>query len=154
MEIRLLSAEQVTEYWLPLYRLMECCMEASFSDPVPTGFIAGKLNDLREYLWENRAYLFAALDEGDMRGFLWACELASPFGRKFHVLYFAVLPEAQGQGFGGKLLCAAESKARELGIPRMELIVSIQNASAVGFYHSQRYEEERVILKKQLEEGC
>lgn len=151
MEIRLLSADEAVCRRNSIRELMRYCMEASFSDPTPADFYEEKLDRLDGYLRRDEGYLFAALDGEQMPGFLWACQMTSPWGPKFHVLYFAVLPDRCGQGIGRGLLCAAEEQARALGISCMELIVSNFNGSAVRFYHSQQYHAARSILQKRLD---
>lgn len=152
MEIRLLSADEAVCHRSSIRELMQYCMEASFLSPIPAGFYEKKIDSLDGYLRRNEGYLFAALEGERMSGFLWACQMPSLWGLKFHVLYFAVLPDRRGQGLGKGLLCAAEDQARTLGISHMELIVSDFNVSAVQFYHGLQYNATRSILQKQLDE--
>ena len=49
-------------------------------------------------------------------------------------MHIDLLPEAQGQGFGRRMLEGVMDKLRELGSPGVHLGVSTQNHSALGFY--------------------
>ena len=152
MEIRLLSADEAVCHRSSIRVLMQYCMEAAFPESIPMGFYDEKLDSLDGYLRRNEGYLFAALECGQMLGFLWACQVSSLWGPKFHVLYLAVLPDYRNRGLGKGLLRAAEDQARALGISRMELIASDSNMSALRFYHGLQYNVARSILEKRLDE--
>ncbi len=151
MEIVQLYQPEVAEYRETLVSLMRLCVTANFSYSVADDFYSKKLDGLEQYLLEEKAYLFVAREDGDVGAFLWACELNTAFGRKFHVLYFAVLPEYQGHGLGALLLKRAEEQAKALNIPQIELMVTSQNLKAVEFYVHQSYQTERLILTKKID---
>lgn len=49
-------------------------------------------------------------------------------------LHIDLLPEAQGQGWGRRLMDAFCDRLRELGVPGVYLGVSMENPGAIGFY--------------------
>jgi ribosomal protein S18 acetylase RimI-like enzyme len=51
-------------------------------------------------------------------------------------LHIDLLPIAQGQGWGRKMMTVFLEKLRELNVPGVELGVSKQNSKAVGFYEA------------------
>ena len=150
IEIQLLSESQVVTHRTEIEALLRLCMTKSFAQKVHESFYEEKINALQKYLQNNQGYCFAAVEQNKLTGLLWACELSSLFGKVFHILYFAVAPEMQSKGVGKLLMNAAEAKARELGVPKMELKVSAINEHAAGFYEAQKYEVEQLVLTKTL----
>ena len=150
MNIQLYNGEQVSTYEEDIRMLLHVCMDHNFSDAVPETFYDEKLESLKRYLSEGKAYFFAAEEAGRLRGILWACAINTITGPKFHVLYFAVYPESQGTGIGMALLRAAEAKAAEMGITKMELLVSADNTRVVHFYEKCSYNPIRLVLEKNI----
>lgn len=151
IEIQLFSESQVVTHRAEIEELFRLCMTKSFLQEVPNSFYEEKIDALQKYLRNNQGYCFAAVELKKLAGFLWACELASPFGKVFHILYFAVAPEMQAKGIGKLLLNSAEAKARELGVTQMELKASSMNESALKFYDAQKYQVEQLVLTKTLD---
>ena len=63
-----------------------------------------------------------------------------------HLLIWSVAttPAVQGQGFGRRLLDAAEERARRLGLPQLRLYTGEKLAGNVRWYHRHGYAIERV----------
>lgn len=152
MEIRRLSVEDAKTYRAELVRLLAACTEASYAEAPESGYYEKKLGDLEVYLAKGQACVLAALDGGAMLGFLWGYPVSSPVGPRFHIAYFAVMPEARRQGVGRGLLQAAGQEARAMGLDQFELIVSAANTSAVEFYCSQGFQTDRFLLNRPLKE--
>lgn len=152
-----LSEDEVRTHRTTLHELMQICMRESFGAPAPDHWVGEKLDGLREYLRAGKAVLLGALEGEELQGFLWGYETQELCGANFHIAYVAVLPAFRKRGAGAALMRAAEDRAREMGLPGMELIVSAGNQTARRFYAAQAYEQTRVIMKKKLTEeraGC
>lgn len=152
LKIVRLSENDVELYRSSLYELLQICICESFGTPAASEWINGKLDGLRSYLAEGKAVLLGALEQDALQGFLWGYETCDLQGRNFHVAYLAVLPAFRHRGAGAALMKKAEVCASEMGISRMELIVSAGNQSARRFYGRQAYQEARLIMKKDLTE--
>ena len=66
------------------------------------------------------------------------------------VAYMAVEEDARRQGIGRALLNAAETVARERGLPTIAMMVTETNLPALELYHSSGYRTERRLLCKEL----
>ncbi|MGA8099665.1 MAG: GNAT family N-acetyltransferase [Candidatus Cybelea sp.] len=66
------------------------------------------------------------------------------------VAYMAVEPSSRKAGVGAALLAAAEDEARRRGLPYMALMVTDENAPALGLYERSGYRAERRLLCKPL----
>ncbi|MBR5817363.1 MAG: peptidoglycan bridge formation glycyltransferase FemA/FemB family protein, partial [Clostridia bacterium] len=151
---RMLSASDAVKHRKRLTELFSYCKLESTGEMPDTAFCESKIDDLIAYLADEKAFLFAEPDEGDIEGFLWACRIIRDGEERFHTLYFAVGENAQGKGLGSKLILNAEKKAEELGIAVCELNVHSHNEKAKIFYIRRGYtpktavSEERVTLSK------
>jgi len=58
---------------------------------------------------------------------------------EYYVSNLAVLPAAQGKGLGRRLLVHAEEQARNHGLKKVSLLVSLENESARRFYKKHGY---------------
>lgn len=59
-------------------------------------------------------------------------------------LHMNLLPQAQGLGIGVKLLAHWMNQASKLGVKKVHLSVSGENDSAIGFWHSQGFEDKLI----------
>jgi ribosomal protein S18 acetylase RimI-like enzyme len=66
------------------------------------------------------------------------------------VVDFVVLPEARGQGVGGRLMAAIEADAVERGVDALDLMVAAPNASARRFYERHGFRADLVTYRKPL----
>ncbi|WP_194410787.1 GNAT family N-acetyltransferase [Microbacterium cremeum] len=58
-----------------------------------------------------------------------------PFGDEYPAhLHIDLLPEAQGQGLGRRLIETLEHALREAGVPGLHLVATAGNAGAIAFY--------------------
>ena len=72
-------------------------------------------------------------------------------GHRGWINYLAVAPEYRRQGFGRRMIDAAEVRLRELGCPKINLQIRRSNAQAVNFYRSLGFlEDESISLGKRL----
>lgn len=66
-------------------------------------------------------------------------------GHRGWVYYVAVDPALRGRGFGRMLVEAAEAWFRELGAPKMQLMVRRANAEVVGFYEALGFSDQDTV---------
>lgn len=66
-------------------------------------------------------------------------------GHRGWIYYLAVEPELQRQGFGRRLMAAAEEWLRAQGAPKIQLMVREGNADAVRFYERLGLESQAVV---------
>lgn len=89
----------------------------------------------------------------DEDGRLVATAMVGADGHRGWVYYLAVAPDRRKRGLGEAMMRAAEDWVLARGMPKMQLMVRIENAAAAGFYHAIGYEtEERLLLAKRLKE--
>lgn len=151
IEIRRMNAEDIAFFHEDIYRLMQICLANSLPDKFEHTFIEEKIIVLKEYLYQNKAYVFGAVNEDShICGFLWGYILSSEKERLFHIAYFAVDAEVQNRGIGRRLMVAAESCAGDKGISLAELWVSSDNNNAIQFYKNRGYIIEAYRLQKKL----
>lgn len=88
---------------------------------------------------------------GLVKGRLVATVMSGYEGHRGWINYLAVAPEQRGQGFGRRMMEAAEERLRELGCPKINLQVRRSNALATDFYRSLGFlEDESISLGKRL----
>ena len=86
-------------------------------------------------------------------GRLVATAMVGADGHRGWVYYLAVAPDRRKRGLGEAMMRAAEDWVAARGMPKMQLMVRMENAAAAGFYHAIGYEtEERLLLAKRLDE--
>ena len=87
-------------------------------------------------------------------GRLDATAMVGADGHRGWVYYLAVAPDRRKRGLGEAMMRAAEAWVAARGMPKMQLMVRMENAAAAGFYHAIGYEtEDRLILSRRLDEG-
>lgn len=151
MEVRQLCENDIGIYHAELKELLVSCYDATHTFSVSERFCEEKLEGLRQYLRDGKAYLFGALDEDShLVGFTWNYEYFAGIDRRYHCAYIAVAPQAAGQGIGHALMAAAEQKAWSLGIRYIDLAVGTENRNAQSFYERQGFEPERLYMKKKV----
>ena len=72
---------------------------------------------------------------------LTACCVLEPRGDHGYFGMFAVTPALQGGGRGSMLLAAAEDRARDLGLARVEMTVLSVRSELVAFYERRGYRQ-------------
>jgi ribosomal protein S18 acetylase RimI-like enzyme len=66
-------------------------------------------------------------------------------GHRGWIYYLASDPQRRGEGIGRSLMAAAEEWLRELGCPKIQLMVRSDNSAAQGFYAALDYEVQDVV---------
>lgn len=73
-------------------------------------------------------------------------------GHRGWIYYLAVAPDLTRQGLGRRLTRAAEDWLKARGVPKLMLMVRMENEAVRAFYQSIGYEEEpRVIFSRRLD---
>ena len=67
-------------------------------------------------------------------------------GRRGWVYRLAVVPELQANGFGAVLLQELESRFRQKGCLKVNLLIETDNADVQGFYRRHGYESDDLIF--------
>jgi len=67
-------------------------------------------------------------------------------GHRGWVYYLAVSPERRGEGWGRRLMVAAEDWMREQGAPKVQLMVRASNTAVLGFYAALGYTDQQAIV--------
>lgn len=102
----------------------------------------GKLNDK----------IFVAEGRGSILGYVWVGERSNLMTGKKHGFIFDIFVEEQfrGEGIGKMLLQEAESYCLERNYPRILLMVSQDNQSAIRLYTNMNYKTMQVYMGKEL----
>ena len=110
----------------------ECALVVPWNDPV---------KDIQRKLRVQRDLFLVGLSNGR----LVATVMSGYEGHRGWINYPAVAPEHRRQGFGWRMMDAAEVGLRELGCPKINLQVRRSNAQAAGFYRSIGFSEDESI---------
>ena len=82
---------------------------------------------------------------GDIRGAVVATAMAGYDGHRGWINYLAVAPELQRMGIGRQIMEAAEAGLRELGCPKINLLVRTSNTSVIAFYEQIGFALDEVV---------
>jgi ribosomal protein S18 acetylase RimI-like enzyme len=89
---------------------------------------------------------------GRSGGALVASCMAGYDGHRGWIYYLAVQPSLQRSGYAAQLVAHSEHKLRELGCPKIDLMVRNSNQAVIGFYQSIGYQQDPVVvLSKRLQ---
>jgi len=106
----------------------------------PYADIARKLADSPELFFAGR------IDER-----LVASCMAGYDGHRGWIYYLAVQPSAQRSGYAARLIAHCEDTLRELGCPKIDLMVRNSNQAVIAFYQAIGYDlDPVVVLSKRL----
>lgn len=108
---------------------------------------------LAEYVWSRDHDTLIAERDGKPVGFvLVVYDLPDEVSLtdQVFIAYMAVVPEAQRRGVGRLLLDAVEGLARERGVDYVSLMVTEENAPALGLYAAAGFATERRMLTKRV----
>jgi len=80
-----------------------------------------------------------------------AAVMAGYDGHRGSIYYLGVAPEHQRSGFGREIMQAAEERLRELGCPKINLLVRTSNLPVITFYNRIGFQQDDVVcLSKRL----
>jgi ribosomal protein S18 acetylase RimI-like enzyme len=75
-----------------------------------------------------------------------AAVMAGSDGHRGWFYYLGVGPDLQRQGLGREIMAAAEAWLQGQGVPKVQLMVRGDNATAQGFYRELGYEPQDVVV--------
>jgi ribosomal protein S18 acetylase RimI-like enzyme len=61
------------------------------------------------------------------------------------VFYLAVAPAHQGKGYGQQLMARIEVLLKEMGCPKLNIVVRSSNERVLGFYNKLDYQPDDVV---------
>lgn len=115
-----------------------CGLVVPWNDPV---------KDIHRKLCIQRDLFLVGLSSGK----LVATVMAGYEGHRGWINYLAVAPEHRRQGFGRRMMDAAEERLRETGCPKINLQIRRSNSQAIDFYRSLGFlEDESISMGKRL----
>jgi ribosomal protein S18 acetylase RimI-like enzyme len=100
------------------------------------------LDDLRRALDGPASTVLAGVEDD----LLIATAVVGHDGHRGWIYYLAVHPEARGRGHGRAMIRACEAWLAERGVPKLNVAVRGDNASARGFYTALGYGTEDVVV--------
>lgn len=109
------------------------------------------IKPIREYIKENKAYVFLARDNEEIIGYIWCYPRMFFDESRIYINSLIVKSEYRDKGIGKCLLDKAEEKAKELKCDAIYLSAATFNEGAVKFYSRNNYISERVQLVKRIE---
>ena len=82
---------------------------------------------------------------GEKEAILIATVMAGYDGHRGWLNYLAVSPDYRKQGFGTKIVMAAEKGLHQLGCPKINIQVRLSNKGAMEFYRKIGYHTDEVV---------
>ncbi|MGD9678852.1 MAG: GNAT family N-acetyltransferase [Vulcanibacillus sp.] len=107
-------------------------------------------NEMNYYLQNKSALIFAAFDEKNLIGFLWAYKKKLLGETRVHVDHIIIENKSRGKGIGGELMRSIEEYSKKMKIGKIELMTSVENKKSINFYKSKGYSTERVLMTKEI----
>lgn len=144
--------EETFDNWRDqIEKLLSDSVRINFPDyDICENYSNNRCGQLKTYLHDGSAIVFAAIAEDEMCGWLWCHEINRLGKRKLHIAEIVVNEKFRRQGVGTKLLIKAEEYAREQHILEVDLMVTKKNRDAVLFYEKSSYVVERYLMNKKL----
>lgn len=151
MQITRIDEHQLAGWQEQIEALLESSVRINFpAFSAGEGYGKSKCEALVSYLKDGSAVVYIAHEGSTLLGWIW-CHPISRFDKtRLHVAEFAVSGTSRRQGIGGLLLRAAEEYALANGYEEIDLLVTADNAAAVGFYENAAFTVERYLMKKEL----
>ena len=82
---------------------------------------------------------------GERESAIVASAMCGNDGHRGWVYYVAVSPDCQGERYGRAIMTAVEAWLRDLGVPKLELMIRSTNTEVVNFYETLGYKTEPVV---------
>ena len=82
-----------------------------------------------------------------------ASALVGHDGHRGWLYYVAVAPDLQGEGYGARIVAAAEGWLRQRGVRKVQLLVRPANTRVLGFYEHLGYERSPVTVMQRWLDG-
>ncbi len=131
--------------------LFNSSVKINFPDSAIDGYYGKiKCDEVKAYLENGTAILFAAVEEEKLIGWVWCHQIQRLDRNRLHIAEIAVADDCYRNGIGKKLLSEAEKYAMVNGYQEIDLLVTASNESAVNFYKNACFAPERLLMKKTL----
>ncbi len=92
---------------------------------------------------------------GEIEGEIVASCMAGYDGHRGWIYYLAVSPDLQRGGIARQMVRCAEERLKEMGCPKINLMVRKTNTGVIDFYKNVGYNDDPVVvLSKRLEEDA
>ena len=136
----------LTEYYSTNSRACSCLEHFTMEEA------EAKIRSMIAHMEDGSAIVYGVFDGEVLQGYLWAYEVQFREERRVYVSEVHVDQSLRGQGFGTLLLEAAETEARDRGIPALYIHTEASNIGAIRLYERFGFKMERVQLRKALNE--
>lgn len=152
MQILRLNKDNYHEYISNIFSLLEeTILLDYFDNEIDRGYIDNRFNSLNQYLEDESAIVFIAVENGHFLGWAWTYKIERPIGKRLHIGEFAVDGNYRGKGIGKALLEEVNKYAAKYGYNALDLMVSVSNISATNFYKNNGFETERLLMRKKVD---
>ena len=111
-----------------------------------------KIQSIKVYIEENKAFLFIAKDKNELVGFLWCYPRVFFDEKRIYINSLIVKSNYRGNKIGEKLVKKAEAKAIELNYDAIDVSTASFNNGGLKFYRKYGFLDERVQLVKNIKE--
>jgi ribosomal protein S18 acetylase RimI-like enzyme len=149
--IRPLAQTDLHEQESSIRRLLEDNMRINLPGVEDPAELAGiGYDDMVRFHQDGSAVLIGAFEESVVVGLLWAYRRDVLGERRIHIGHVIVESTARSNGIGARLLRRLEDVATAEGIKSLELMTTIANEKAIGFYEANGFVAARVQLEKKL----
>ena len=135
----------LTEYYFTNSRACSCLEHFTMEEA------EAKIRSMIAHMADGSAIVYGVFDGQTVLGYLWAYEVQFREERRVYVSEVHVDQSLRGQGFGMLLLEAAETEARNRGIPALYIHTEANNTGAIRLYERFGFRMERVQLRKALD---
>lgn len=99
-------------------------------------------------VYSNNNHLFSILNEAnEVIGMIWLCEKGN--GSAF-IYDISIYEDYQCKGYGLRAMEEIESKARTLGLEKIELHVFGHNTRAISLYEKLNYKATNILMSKKI----
>lgn len=131
--------------------LINTSVKISFPNQnISDNYCVEKCNKLAYYLAEGTAIVFVAREEEVLLGWVWCHEVIRISAKRLHIAEIAVRDKYQRTGVGRQLMNEVEMYAKSKGYKEIDLMVTITNSRAIGFYENALFVPERYLMKKTI----
>lgn len=150
--IKLLSEYEICDNSEVIKRLIDNCIENTYSISDTSDFVSEKYRNLIEHKKDGSAYPIGAFVGTELAGFLWAYVIRRLSCEVFHIAYISVLEGYRGSGIARGMIQFCTGEAKRLGIHKLELIAGVSNVEAMRLYNKTGFIPDRMTLIKNLPE--
>lgn len=128
--------------------LIKESMKISFPNDVITGKkIDNRYEKMIHHLENGSGKVIVVEDGNILLGYLWYFTINK---NRIHINQIVINEKNRGQGLGSKLLEKLYQEAKSNRISEIELNVTKANEMAVAFYEKEKFEVERILLKRDI----